>query len=173
MKKHFIAAALFAAVGAGAAVWTVTQKTKIPIEQEYVLSPSEEGMECKSDAAMTACFTTFGGKLDGLDYNKLAFVKDEKGRAIYVVGSFKRSQYEDAFDSFTGRHGDPDDRLGDIGDRRSIWFLKNGLAVMRERAAKAGEGSAAFSLFCFDGGDDRVTEEMGSNCKKMFKPAAI
>src|SRR3546814_13327331 len=101
------------------------------------------------------------------------FVNNLDGQAIYIAGKFKRSQYEDAYDDFVSRYGKPDDRLGDPGDQRSIWFLKNGVAVMRERAAKIGEGSAAFSLFCFAGGNERVAQELNADCKKLFKPAAI
>src|SRR3546814_4520623 len=91
------------------------------------------------------------------------FVNNLDGQAIYIAGKFKRSQYEDAYDDFVSRYGKPDDRLGDPGDQRSIWFLKNGVAVMRERAAKIGEGSAAFSLFCFDGGNERVAKELNAD----------
>ena len=173
MNKVVVVAGLAGLLAAGGAVYWHNLPPKLPIEQEYVLKPDPHGMDCKSDETMTACANEFGGRLDGLDYQTLAFVNNDNGQAIYVVGKFKRSQYEDGFEAFVDRYGQPDDRLGDPGDQRSIWFLKNGVAVMRERAAKIGEGSAAFSLFCFDGGNERVTKELKADCKKLFKPAAI
>src|SRR3546814_14241274 len=96
------------------------------------------------------------------------FVNNLDGQAIYIAGKFKRSQYEDAYDDFVSRYGKPDDRLGDPGDQRSIWFLKNGVAVMRERAAKIGEGSAAFSLFRSE--ERRVGKECVRTCRSRWSP---
>src|SRR3546814_17595157 len=96
----FRSAGAFALLGAGAAIWHVNQNDKLPIEQEYVLKPETHGMDCKSDDNLTACANEFGGRLDGLEYQKVMFVNNLDGQAIYIAGKFKRSQYEDAYDDF-------------------------------------------------------------------------
>src|SRR3546814_10709680 len=95
MKKHFFTAGAFALLGAGAAIWHVNQNDKLPIEQEYVLKPETHGMDCKSDDNLTACANEFGGRLDGLEYQKVMFVNNLDGQAIYIAGKFKRSRSEE------------------------------------------------------------------------------
>src|SRR3546814_15604586 len=128
MKKHFFTAGAFALLGAGAAIWHVNQNDKLPIEQEYVLKPETHGMDCKSDDNLTACANEFGGRLDGLEYQKVMFVNNLDGQAIYIAGKFKRSQYEDAYDDFVSRYGKPDDRSAErrvgkecVSTGRSRW----------------------------------------------------
>src|SRR3546814_809699 len=111
MRNHFFTAGAVAFRGAGEAIWHVNQNDKLPIEQEYVLKPETHGMDCKSDDNLTACANEFGGRLDGLEYQKVMFVNNLDGQAIYSAGKFKRSQYEDAYDDFVSRYGKPDDRL--------------------------------------------------------------
>lgn len=173
MRNALFALAAVGVGAAGAAVYWHNQPPKLPIEQEFVLKPSHEGMFCQSDQTITACSTEVGVTIEGLQYEKVAFATDQTDHVIYMLGRFRRDQFEDAQASFVSHYGKPDDTLGDAGDRRGIWFLKNGVAVIRERATKVGEGSSAFSLFCFQGNDKRVQKEIGDGCKKAFKPSAV
>jgi hypothetical protein len=168
MKKHFVIASVFALLGVGVAVWEINSDTKSPIDQEFVLKPSTAGMTCAKNPPLTACDTKDGGVVDGVDYELLVFVTGADERAAYFLGRFKKDQFGSAYADLVSKYGEPDDKLGEAGDRRGIWFFKNGVAVMRERATKVGLGSSAFSLFCFQGQNEEVNAEMGEGCQKMF-----
>src|SRR3546814_5863452 len=98
MKKHFFTAGAFALLGAGAAIWHVNQNDKLPIEQEYVLKPETHGMDCKSDDNLTACANEFGGRLDGLEYQKVMRSEEQTSelqslmRISYAVFCLKKKQ---------------------------------------------------------------------------------
>src|SRR3546814_13671615 len=116
MKKNFFTAGALALLGAGTAIWHVNQNDKLPIEQEYVLKHETHGMDCKSDDNLTACANEFGGRLDGLEYQKVMFVNNLDGQAIYIAGKFKRCQYEDAYDDLWLHYGKHNNRLGEHGE---------------------------------------------------------
>lgn len=172
MNKLFIGAGALALLAASGAAYWYNQPAKVAIEQEYILSPETEGMDCKGFEGMTVCRNEFGGRLDGLEYQTLMFASQANGQAISIVGNFKRSQYQDGVADFVARYGEPSSRLGDPGDQRAMWKLANGVVVMRERAARIGEGTE-FSLFCFGGSSSSVPKELLVDCEKMFTPAAI
>ncbi len=169
---------IFLALGFLGAVIQLFQPAKLPIDQRYSVKPSFEGMECETgtdeEAGLTLCqMETHANDpiYDGRSYRLLSFITNGEGEAIWMMGMFRNDEFEDAFAEFSDRYGAADDKLGDAGDRRGIWFLKNGVAVMRERGTKRGEGSAAVSFLCFQANDQRLEELQ--TCKEVFKPAAI